>query len=129
MAIPRTTARKLCTDLEFSLVDASFQPQINELKPADLNRRIKRARAARDKYRMLSERGIREGDGSSQPRGRSPAQNDRDTMLKQQIFDETMVRYEKRLAAFDPMAPPMKTGPRQGPSSAGTGARPAVRRS
>lgn len=98
MSIPRTTARKLCTDVEFRLVDESFGPRVNQLTEKALAQRISRARTARDKYRSLAERQVRETRGRIAPKGKRPAQGNDNTVLKQTIFDQALARYEKHLA-------------------------------
>ena len=96
MAIPRTTAKKLCTDVEYRLVNESFPPHIGELSEKELVQRIKRARAARDKYRSLAERQNREARGRAAPHSSRPAASNQNTILKQKIFDEALARFEKR---------------------------------
>lgn len=98
MTIPRTTAKKLSTDVEFRLVDESFAPAIGELSAKGLAARIARARTARDKYRTLSERQNREARGRAAPRSTRPSASNLNTIKKQQMFDETLARYEKRAA-------------------------------
>lgn len=99
MTIPRTTARKLCTDVEFRLVDESFAPVVSDLSERALAQRVRRARTARDKYRSLSDRQTREATGRIAPRGARPAKGNTNTVVKQKIFDETLQRYEKRLSS------------------------------
>lgn len=98
MTIPRTTAKKLSTDVEFRLVDESFAPAIGELSEKGLAARIVRARRARDKYRTLSERQNRESRARVAPRSTRASASNQNTLKKQQMFDETLARYEKRAA-------------------------------
>lgn len=98
MTIPRTTAKKLCTDVEYRLVNESFPAEISELSEKALAQRIKRARTARDKYRTLAERQTREARGQVAPRGARPAETNANTLTKQKIFDETLARFEKHAA-------------------------------
>lgn len=100
MAVPRTTARKLCTDTEFSLINESFPPQVGQLAEKDLVRRIQRTRAARDKYRSRSQQQSREASGRVAPRSSRAAQGNDNTVLKQRIFEEALARFEKRGAKF-----------------------------
>lgn len=102
MTIPRTTARKLCTDVEYRLVNESFPPQVTELSEKALVQRIKRARTAYDRYRSLSERQAREAKGRAAPAGARPAQSNANTMTKQKIFAETLARFEKNAAPAEP---------------------------
>ena len=124
MTIPRTTAKKLCTDVEYRLVNDSFPPEIAGLSEKALAQRIKRARAARDKYRALGERQTREARGRSAPRGARPSTSNANTVTKQKIFDETLARFEKRAvpaekktvkrsAAGKPSAKPASSAPRK----------------
>lgn len=101
MTIPRTTARKLCTDVEYRLVNDSFPPEISGLSEKALAQRIKRARTARDKYRALAERQTREARGRIAPRSARPAKSNANTVIKQKIFDETLARFEKHAAPVE----------------------------
>lgn len=96
MTIPRSTAKKLCTDTEYRLVDESFAPLVSDLSEKGLAQRIKRARIARDKYRSLVQRQTREARGRIEPRGSRAAAGNKNTVAKQQLFDETLARYEKQ---------------------------------
>lgn len=98
MTIPRTTAKKLSTEVEFRLVDESFAPAIGDLSEKGLAARIVRARRARDKYRSLSERQNREARARVAPRSTRASASNQNTLKKQQMFDETLARYEKRAA-------------------------------
>lgn len=98
MTIPRTTAKKLCTDVEYRLINDSFPPQVSELSEKALVQRIKRARTARDKYRSLSERQAREARGRAAPGNARSAQSNANTVTKQKIFAETLARFEKNAA-------------------------------
>lgn len=95
MTIPRSTAKKLCTDTEYRLINESFAPQAGQLTEKGLAQRIKRARTARDKYRSLAQRQTREARGRIEPRGSRAAAGNKNTVIKQQLFDETLARYEK----------------------------------
>lgn len=101
MTIPRTTAKKLCTDVEFTLVNESFPPHVSDLSHKALTQRVKRARTARDKYRALAERQTREARGRTAARSTRPAESNRNTVIKQKIFDETLARFERRAGTND----------------------------
>lgn len=96
MTIPRSTAKKLCTDTEYRLVNESFSPDVGALTEKGLAQRIRRARTARDKYRSLAQRQTREARGRISPRGARAAAGNKNTVAKQQLFDETLARYEKQ---------------------------------
>lgn len=96
MTTPRSTAKKLCTNVEYRLVNESFPPLVSELSDKQLAQRIKRARVARDKYRSLAERQKREAKGQIAPRGARAAAGNKNTVIKQKIFDETLTRYERK---------------------------------
>ena len=98
MTIPRTTAKKLSTDAEYRLINESFAPQVSELSEKGLVQRIRRARAARDKYRSQAERQTREARGRIAPRGKRAAAGNNNTVTKQKLFDETLARFEKQAA-------------------------------
>lgn len=99
MAIPRSTAKKLSTDTEYRLVNESFAPHVSQLTEKGLAQRIQRARTARDKYRSLAQRQTREARGRIDPRGTRAAAGNKNTVVKQQLFDETLARYEKQSQA------------------------------
>ena len=109
MTIPRTTAKKLCTDVEYRLVNESFAPHVAELSEKGLAQRIKRTRAARDKYRSLAERQTREARGRIAPHGARAAAGNKNTRVKQTLFDETLSRYEKQAARLNKDAAPKRS--------------------
>lgn len=120
MTIPRTTAKKLCTDVEYRLVNESFPPEVSQLSEKALAQRIKRARAARDKYRALGERQTREAKGRIAPRATRPSATNANTVTKQKIFDETLARFEKHAA-------PAEVKPAKRRTAAKASAKPARR--
>jgi hypothetical protein len=79
MTIPRTIAKKLSTDAEYRLINESFAPQVCELSEKGLAQRIRRARAARDKYRSQAQRQTREARGRIAPRGKQAAAGNSNT--------------------------------------------------
>jgi hypothetical protein len=101
MTISKARARELTTRDEQALVDESFHPAIRAFSEADLRDRIARARRLRQKYRDL---GQRQGVASKQ-RGRGGSSDNERTGEKARLFAETIVRFEKRLAASG-AAPP-----------------------
>lgn len=101
MTIPRTTAKKLCTDVEYRLVNESFPPEVKDLSEKALAQRVRRARTARDKYRGLAERQNREARGRITPRSTRASESNRNTIVKQKLFDETLARFERQLGRQD----------------------------
>ncbi|MEX0742023.1 MAG: hypothetical protein WD079_04440 [Phycisphaeraceae bacterium] len=101
MDISLRKAKPLCTATEFELVEESFQGE-NELKPAGIRHRITRARKLRNKYRDLAERQRREARGKQEPHGTRPSQSNDRTVLKQQLFEQTMQRFQGMLSEMEP---------------------------
>lgn len=110
MAYNRKQARALSNDSEYELFSASMADAIGALTPAQLRAKIKRARTLRDKNADLFRRqslAMQETTGSK--RGRTGAANDR-TEQKARLFDETLKRFEARLAKLEAgTAPAAKT--------------------
>ncbi len=101
MPVTRKTARELCTETEFRLVNASFSPEVKELSKAELKKHIQRTRNVRDKFKDLGRRQHLEAKGSRKPSGRKPASGNQGTLKKAQLFEETLARFEKRLTAVE----------------------------
>ena len=101
MPVSRKQAKQLCTASEYALVEESFAPPVNALSQADLKDRIKRLRNLRDKFRDLEQRQALEAKGTRRPSGSRPAQGHGGTSAKVAIFQETLARFEKRLAALE----------------------------
>lgn len=99
MPISRAQAREICTKPELELVEASFAPQINGFTPARLRSKISRARKLQDKYRELARSQHRNLKRGAPTRGRGGA-NVR-TERKARLFEETRLRFEKRLARVE----------------------------
>jgi hypothetical protein len=99
MPVSRSEAREICTKPEMELVDASFPPAVNALSPARLRQKVTRARKLQDKFRDLAQKQNRASKGDT-PTGRGPKANAR-TELKSQLFEETRVRFERRLEQAD----------------------------
>ncbi len=110
MTIPRTTAKKLSTEVEYRLISESFLPQVKELSEKGLSQRIKRARAARNKYRDLAERQIREARGLITPHAAHASKGNKNTVIKQKLFEETLARYEKQAAQMNGAGSKASTG-------------------
>lgn len=101
MAVSAAVARKLCTAQEWTLVASSRAPALQELPPYRLKSKVARARALQDKYRALERRQAGEARGKRGARGTRPAQGNKNTALKTQIFAEARERYERQLAAVE----------------------------
>jgi hypothetical protein len=99
MSISQTEAREICTKLELELVDASFAPAINALTPARLRSKINRTRKLQDKFRDLARSQHRTLKGKASAT-RLQNKNAR-TEQKTQLFEETRVRFETRLAELE----------------------------
>lgn len=129
MAYNRRQARALSNDSEYELFSASLADAIGKLTPTQLRAKIKRARALRDKSTDLFRRqslAMQETSGSK--RGRTGAANER-TEQKARLFDETLKRFEARLAKLE--AGLEAAAPKASSKSAGTGApaaKPVARR-
>src|SRR5690606_12328236 len=82
-------------------INESFAPQATGLSEKGLVQRIRRARVARDKYRSLAERQTREARGRVAPRGTRAAAGNKNTVVKQKLFEETLARYEKAAARLE----------------------------
>ncbi len=97
-------ARKLCTASELELFTQSLRPQITPLTAARLKSRISRARRLRDKYRDLAQQQRGEQRGKREPMGQTPARGNLRTQRKVDLFQQTLDRFEKRLAALQARA-------------------------
>lgn len=102
MTITLRQARPLCTKSELELVQWSTPKRITELDTTRLRQKLARARKLRDKFRDLGDsqkRQIRGKEARASKGG--PAQDNRNTRLKQQLFEETVERFEKALAKVE----------------------------
>jgi hypothetical protein len=97
MPISMAQARRLCSQRELELVDASSPRNIRELSPARLKQKVTRARALRDKYRDLAKRQRLEARGKKRPQSRRPAQGNENTVRKAELFDEVLERFQSRV--------------------------------
>jgi hypothetical protein len=98
MAYNRNQARALTNASEYELFTSSLADAITGLTPAQLRGKVTRTRNLRDKNTDLFRRqslSVKEASGSK--RGRTGAANQR-TEQKAKLFDETLKRYENRLA-------------------------------
>jgi hypothetical protein len=106
--VPRATARRLCTDREYAVVEASFGAR--SLAPAVLRRKIVSARNLRDKYRDLGDRQrlAERGKAPGKP-AREPSRTG-NTAKKEQLFQEALDRLQKAApaTAAEPAGPARK---------------------
>ncbi len=132
MAINMQRAKTLCTASEYELVRASGKREIGTLTPARLRQKVSRARKLRDKYRSLAARQTGEMRGKRAPRSGRPAADNRNTLAKAELFQETLDRFEEALAATGetPAAAPAhkKVTRRRSKSAAGDSASPTMRK-
>jgi hypothetical protein len=93
-------ARELCTKREFELYFGSRAGEITRLTQAKLRSKVSQARTLRDKFRGLAKRQEREARRKQAPRKRRRSEGSLRTRRKEQLFDEVMVRYLKRLESL-----------------------------
>lgn len=98
MSVHHATARKLATQAEWTLLEASRAREITALTPARLAQKIARARKLRDKYRDLAKQQRGEARGKRTPKSTRAAAGNANTVIKQQMFAEALERFEARLA-------------------------------
>lgn len=128
MAYNRSQAQKLCTASELVLFMASLADEVIQLTPAQLRSKVTRTRNLRDKYADLLRRqatSTRVTTGAK--RGDLGAANQR-TEQKTRLFDETLKRFETRLAKLDAQiaATAAKTaGSKKSPTQAAVAKAPA----
>lgn len=97
MSVHHATARKLATQAEWTLLEASRAREITELTPARLTQKIARARKLRDKYRDLAKQQRGEARGKRNAKSTRAAEGNANTLIKQQMFAEALERFEERL--------------------------------
>lgn len=97
MTINSTTAKQLCTKAELGLFTESLARNITAFDTKALRSRIARSRKLRDKYHQLANRQDREARGKQKPRRRNPSQSSTATRKKEQIFGESLDRFEQQL--------------------------------
>ncbi|GGI21177.1 hypothetical protein [Oxalicibacterium faecigallinarum] len=101
MAYQRTQAQKLLTVAELALFDAGRTSEIGKLSKPELRSKLERSRKLRDKYRDLYRRqrlAIRNASGSKAGTGGNA---NRRTQEKEEIFAESVARFEARLAKIE----------------------------
>src|SRR5690606_33237299 len=97
MAYNRSHARKLCSDPEFRLVEASFDKQLDALNASQLRSKVDRSRKLRDKQRDL----LRRQRLAAQAKTGTKVDAAKRTEQKEKLFDEVLSRFEARLAEVD----------------------------
>ncbi|MBX3384996.1 MAG: hypothetical protein KF768_00330 [Phycisphaeraceae bacterium] len=94
-------ARAICSPAEYKLVRESAPQNIAGLSAAELRGAVARARKLRDKQRDIAQRQRREYRGKADPRkmgGRgNPATNNANTLLKLDLFQLALDRFQARL--------------------------------
>jgi len=130
MALTSTTAKQLCTKAELSLFTESLARNIKALDGKGLRARVTRARRLRDKYHALANRQDREARGKQPARRRQPSQGSVATRKKEQLFAESLARFEQQLAKLE-AARSRATQPRSAKRSTkkATARKPAARKS
>lgn len=104
MAISKPAARKLTTQSEWTLLEASYPSRVRELTPARLRQKITRARKLQDKYRDLARQQRGEARGKRRVKGTSPAEGNANTRAKQELFSDALSRFEAQLARVEAKA-------------------------
>lgn len=98
MTVSLQQARKICNSIELALVVDSTPKQIKNFDAKQLNSKVTRARALRDKWRGQAEKLVRITKKESQ--AKLDSDNAR-TELKSQLFSETLDRLSKRLETLE----------------------------
>jgi hypothetical protein len=131
MAMTRAQAQKICTNPEMQLVLASLPDGIGKLTAVQLRSKISRARTLRDKNLDLFRRQSTSTKAVTRSkRGNTGAAN-ANTERKAQLFDETLKRFEVRLAKLETAAaktaakPAQKAVARKSPTKAAVKKAPA----
>jgi hypothetical protein len=124
MAISTRTAEQLCNKSEFSLFAASSSNNVKHLSEKEIKSAISRSRKLRDKYRAVASRQEREARGKQEPRRSRPSQGSAATRKKEQLFAESLGRFEKQLEKLDAAS---KKSAKKATSSKATKKTPAKR--
>ena len=97
MTIPASKVRAVCTSTEVDLVRASRKGELEQLSAVQVKRLAVRARKQLEKWQDL-------GRDQSRVRSRKVGFGDtsENTRSKEEIFRETLTRFEARLAKIDP---------------------------
>lgn len=98
MAISSTVAKQLCTKAELALFMQSLARNVKQLDAKSLRSCVTRSRKMRDKYHGLANRQDRESRGKQKAKSGRPAQGSAATRKKEQLFAESLARFEKQLA-------------------------------
>ncbi|MHA1571528.1 MAG: hypothetical protein ACTSWM_06880 [Alphaproteobacteria bacterium] len=101
MPIKTPQARQVCTKTELDLYMASLAREVKKFPMSRLKQKVVRSRKLRDKYRALATQQEREARGKGAPRRRRPAQGAERTRRKEQLFAETLERFDKQLAVLE----------------------------
>jgi len=104
MAHSKIAVRKLATQAEMTLLDASFPPLLKEITIGRLKQKVTRARKLQDKYRDLSRQQRGEARGKRPPTGRRAAAGSANTLVKHEIFAEAHGRFEAQLEKIEAKA-------------------------
>ena len=99
--ITSSEAKQLCAKGEYELFALSRPRTIKTLTAKDLKSRVQRSRKARDKYGKLTGEQQRQARGKQAPKGTRPSKGAQRTSRKQQLFAETLARYEARLSELE----------------------------
>ncbi len=101
MAITKPTARKLATQLEWTLLESSFAPLLKDITIGRLRQKITRARKYQDKYRALERQQRGEARGKRKPKGTRPSGDNERTVQKHTLFTEARERFEGQLEKLE----------------------------
>ncbi len=104
MTISKPAARKLATQVEWTLLESSYAPLLKEITPGRLKQKITRARKLQDKYRDLARQQRGEARGKRQAKGTRPAAGNDNTVNKQLMFSEALERFEVQLGRIEAKA-------------------------
>ncbi len=96
MTVPLAKVKALCTESETNLVQASRRPQVSRLTVAQAKRHRDRAKKLADKWRDLA---IKQARTQSSQKGY--AEKVKRTEMKQQIFEETLAKFDEQLAKLE----------------------------
>ena len=99
--ITSSEAKQLCAKGEYELFALSRPRTIKTLTVKDLKSRIQRSRKARDKFAKMTGEQQRQARGKQAPKGTRPSKGSQRTSRKQQLFAETLARYEARLSVLE----------------------------
>lgn len=124
MAITKPTARKLATQLEWTLLESSFAPLLKDITIGRLRQKITRARKYQDKYRALERQQRGEARGKRKPKGTRPSGDNERTVQKHTLFTEARERFEAQLEKLE--AREARTAKRAAPAKTSKSAKRAA---